>query len=140
MMKQYKRPDDNQYAAQDVLGDVLVGYLAYPNTFLLGGNTGTTNSFVGVDPGNLTNGVYNVDTLADGDNFGCFAFQLLQNGIPDALNNDLGILSQATDLVNNALSPVLGDLSCPQLGQFNQGLFNDFPGYKYSPTGPDTNY
>ncbi|KAL9082067.1 MAG: hypothetical protein Q9159_006754 [Coniocarpon cinnabarinum] len=136
----YKRPTDNDYEAQDVAGDVLVGYLAYPNTLLIGGNTGKVNTFTGVDPGNFTNGVYNAQTLAEGDNFACFAFQLLQNGIPDALNNDLGAISQATALVNNALSPVLGDLSCPALSQFDQGLFNKFPGYKYSPTGPDTNY
>lgn len=59
----YKRPNDNQYASQDVVGDVLLGYFAYPDTLLIGGNTGTVNSFTGLDPGNLTDGVYKAQTL-----------------------------------------------------------------------------
>ena len=123
----------------DPLGSAL-GYAAYPNTLLIGGNTGTVDSFTGVSPGDLSGGVYDIDTLFEGDNFACFAFQLLENGLPDFLKPDVGELSAATDLVNDALAPVLGDLSCPQLSKFDQGLFNKFPGYTYSPSGPDTNY
>jgi hypothetical protein len=63
------------------VGDVALGYLAYPETLKFGGNTGTVNSFTGVDVANLTGGVYNAQTLFQGDNFQCFAFQIAQNGI-----------------------------------------------------------
>lgn len=136
----YRRPSDNQYTAQDVALDVGIGYAAYPNTLKFGGNTGTPNSFVGLDVENITGGAFNAETLLEGNNFGCFAFNLAEQGIPDFLDNIVNDLTPITDLVNQYIGPVIANLSCPQLGQFDLGLFNQFPGYKYSPTGPDTNY
>lgn len=66
--------------------------------------------------------------------------QLLQQGIPNFINKLVNDLSAATDLVNKYVGPIVGGLSCPELGKFQFGLFDHFPGYKYSPTGPDTNY
>lgn len=133
-------PSFLQWLSADLTGRVALGYAAYPNTLLIGGNTGTVNSFTGVSPGDLSDGVYNLDTLFEGDNFACFAFQLLENGLPDFLKPDVGKLSTTTNLINKALAPILGNLSCPALSTFDQGLFNQFPGYTYSPTGPATNY
>ena len=39
-----------------------------------------------------------------------------------------------------ALPQVFDTLNCPQLGKFDQSLFNQFPGHTYSPTSPATNY
>lgn len=36
----------------------------------IGGNTGTVNSFTGVDLGDTTGGVYNAQTLFEGNNLG----------------------------------------------------------------------
>lgn len=105
-----------------------------------GGNTGAVNTFTGLDVANLTGGILNAENLFTGDNFACFSFLLLQQGIPNFLDLAINDLAPATDLVNDALAPVTGNLSCPQLGNFSFGIFDQFPGYKYSPTGPDTNY
>ncbi|GME35481.1 hypothetical protein GTA08_BOTSDO05233 [Neofusicoccum parvum] len=130
----YRRPSSNQYSLVSVVADLAIGFVRDPSTIKFGGNTGTPNSFVGVDVGDLTGGVYNADTLLEGNNLGCFFLQAAQAGLPDILNGVLSDLAPALDLLNSAVSPVLADLACPQLEQYNQGLFNQFPGAKYHPT------
>ncbi|KAJ5115843.1 hypothetical protein N7456_000191 [Penicillium angulare] len=136
----YKRPTISPYGLADVALDVGIGYLAYPNTLRFGGNTGSVNSFTGVAVSDLTGGVLDAKNLFEGDNFACFAFVLLQQGIPDFLKGPLADINNATSFLKPFLSPILDKLECPELGDFDQSLFNDFPGYKYSPTGPATNY
>jgi hypothetical protein len=65
--------------------DLTAAALEYPQFLDVGGNTGKTNTFTGVDLQNLTGGVYNVQTLAQGDNAACFAFQYSQQAAPDLL-------------------------------------------------------
>ncbi|CAK1367452.1 unnamed protein product [Cercospora beticola] len=136
----YRRPSYAPYEAQDVVGDVAIGYLAYPRTLKFGGNTGRVNTFTGVNVANLTGGVYSARTLFTGNNFACFSFQLLQQGIPDALNNVIGNLSPITALLNKYVGPIVGGLSCPQLAKYDYSLFDQFPGRKYNPKGPATNF
>ena len=114
---------------------MLIGYAAYPQTFRLGGNTGKPNSYTGVDVENLTRGAFNAETLFQGNNFQCFAFQLLQNGLPDFLKGPLGKLNKAIDKVSTAFDPVFGAANCPTLGKYDQSLFNSYPGRKYNPQG-----
>lgn len=99
----------------------------------IGGNTGQINSFTGVDPGDLSGGVYNGATLLEGNNLGCFAFQAAQQVIPSFLQGVLGNLAPIISLVNEYINPVLSELNCPALLTFNQSAFNQFPGYKYNP-------
>jgi hypothetical protein len=105
-----------------------------------GGNTGKVNTFTGVNVADLTGGAFSDSTLFQGNNFACFAFSLLQQGIPNFLNNPLNDLAPVTNLINKYVGPIVGGLSCPQQGAYSFGVFDHFPGYKYSPTGPDTNY
>lgn len=65
------------------VGDVLVNNAMYPGIVGIGGNTGTTNSYVGVDTGNLTGGGFNAGSLAEGNNAVCFFLQASQQGMPD---------------------------------------------------------
>jgi hypothetical protein len=136
----YRRPTSNQYTANDVAEDVGIGYAAYPGTLKIGGNTGTPNSFVGVSVEDLSGGVFNAQNLFTGDNFACFAFSLAQQGVPSFLKGPLSSINKALALVEQYISPITSALNCPELGQYDQGLFNSFPGYTYSPTGPATNY
>ncbi|KAI9728366.1 MAG: hypothetical protein M1828_003766 [Chrysothrix sp. TS-e1954] len=136
----YRRPTSNQYTAIDVVGDLAIGYLAYPSTLRFGGNTGTPNSFTGVSITNLTGNLYNAQTLFTGNNFACFTFQLTQQAVPDFVKGPLSEINAATKLLNANIDPLLAPLACPQLGKYDQGLFNSYPGRTYSPTGPDTNY
>lgn len=55
----YKRPSSNPYGAVPAFADVAILATKYPEIVQFGGNTGTVNSFVGVDPGDLSGGVYN---------------------------------------------------------------------------------
>lgn len=136
----YKRPAISPYGLADVAADVGIGYLAYPDTLKIGGNTGKVNSFTGVQVEDLTGGVLNGKNLFEGDNFACFVFVLAQQAIPHFLKGPLEDINNATSFLNPFLDPILNVLECPELGRFDQSLFNDFPGYKYSPKGPATNY
>ena len=120
--------------------DLAIGYLAYPGTLKIGGNPGKVNSFVGVELSNLTGGVFDIASLFEGDNFGCFLFLIAQQAIPHFLKGPLAAINNATAFLKPFLDPLLSGLECPELGQYDQSLFNDFPGYQYNPTGPATNY
>ncbi|KAL9076215.1 MAG: hypothetical protein Q9157_003750 [Trypethelium eluteriae] len=136
----YRRPSTNQYTAVEVAIDVATGYVAYPGSLKIGGNTGTPNSFVGVSVENLTSGVYNAETLFEGDNFACFAFNVAEQGLPDFLQGAGSALNNATAFLQQYLSPITSELNCSQLAQYDAGVLNSFPGYHYSPTGPDNSY
>jgi hypothetical protein len=114
--------------------DVAILATKYPQIVQFGGNTGTTNSFVGVDTGDITGGVFNAETLLQGDNLGCFFFQAAQQGIPSILKGLMADLAPVISLVNQYISPVLNDLNCPALNTFDQSAFYQFPGYSYHPT------
>lgn len=136
----YRRPSDRPYTAADVFADVGLGYAAYPKTLKFGGNTGKPNSFVGLNVADLSGGVFNAKDLFDDNNLACFSYSILQQAIPDFLNKALNDLAPVTDLINKYFGPIVGGLSCPQQGKYDVGLFDQFPGYKYKPTGPATNY
>jgi hypothetical protein len=89
-------------------------------------NTGTTNSFTPVDVANLTGGLYNSETLLDGNNFACFAYQLSAQAKPDIL---LGALDQLTD----AVGKITSSLACPQLKSIDTKQLQALPGYKKQP-------
>lgn len=139
----YKRPSSNEYNAVNVFQDLGVQFLAYPDSFRLGGNTNGVNTYGGVDLSDLTGGAMNLDYLLDisGKNATCFYAQFVQAIIPDAAAVALGELSAITDLVNKYIKTIVpSGLDCPVVDEFDQTLFNKYPGHTYSPTGPATNY
>jgi hypothetical protein len=89
-------------------------------------NTGTPNSFTGVDITNLTGGLFNGATLAEGNNLGCFVYQFASQAKPDAL---IGPLNQLTGVVGDLIAP----LSCPQLKAIDDSQLRAFPGYSKNP-------
>ena len=131
----YKRPSSNPYGAVAAVADVAILIAKNPSIVEIGGNTGTVNSFTGVDPGDLTGGVYDAVTLLEGNNFGCFAFQAVQQIIPDALQGLVGDLGALIELVGQYVDPVLSELECPALTTFNSTALEGFPGYKYKVAG-----
>ena len=70
----------------------------------------------------------------------CFYAQLAQSLIPDSANLLLSELSPITSLVADFIKPITSGLDCPIVDKFDQSLFNQYPGQKYRPTGPATNY
>ncbi|KAF2658637.1 Cloroperoxidase [Lophiostoma macrostomum CBS 122681] len=132
----YRRPSSNPYDAARAAADVAILATRYPSIVAVGGNTGTVNSFTGVDLGNLTGGVYDAQTLLQGNNALCFAFQAAQQGIPSALSGIISNIGPIVQLVGNYVNPVTSALNCPALNSFNQSAFNQFPGAGYRPGPP----
>lgn len=78
----YRRPTTSQYNVVEVVADLQISNAAYPGITRVGGNTGTTDSFTGVDLQDLTGGVFNSATLFDGNNAACFLYQATLAAMP----------------------------------------------------------
>lgn len=78
----YRRPTTNQYNLVEVVADLVISNAAYPGILRIGGNTGTTDSFTGVDLQDLTGGVFNSETLLDGNSGACFLYQATLAAMP----------------------------------------------------------
>ena len=84
----------------------------------MGGNTGTTNSFTGVDLGDITGGAYHTQDLLDPTKFVCFFYQLTLAAVPDFLRSQaLGsVLQTALTLLHSKIDPYV-DPSCAKIGK-----------------------
>lgn len=129
----YRRPSNNPYDAARAAADVAILATRYPSVVRFGGNTGTVNSFTGVNVGDITGGVYNAQTLLQGNNALCFAFQAAQQGIPAALRGIVSAIGPVVALVAQFVNPVTQALNCPALNTFDQSAFNQYPGASYRP-------
>lgn len=114
------------------------------------GNTGTVNSFTGVDIADLTGGVVssiakkasppsdpelicslfqlNAETLLQGNNLICFAFAAARQGVPSVLGGVVTLVGNALGFLDSKLNTILPGLGCPELDKFNLGVFSQFPG------------
>jgi len=122
----YRRPIAYPYEVEYFLADLVNAALLHPKFLDIGGNTGTTNSFTGVDIKNLTGGVFNAQTLAQDNNLGCFIYQVAAQAKPDIL---LGPLNLLTSTVGNLVSK----LGCPKLQAIDVNNFSRYPGYSKAP-------
>ena len=93
---------------------------------MLRSNTGTPNSFTGIDIADLTGGVFNAATLTQGNNFACYVYQLAAQAKPD-------ILLGALDALTSAVGSIIGGLSCPQLKAIDTSQLEKLPGYSRQP-------
>ena len=112
----------------------------HPEFGSVGGNTGQTNSFTGVDPQNLTGGVYTSSNLLQGNNAICYGLQLSLMEAPDILSGFYSDIDAAVAALGTAINQAISALGCPKLNAIDKGQFtNDFapyPGYtKLSSTG-----
>ncbi|KAH3920339.1 hypothetical protein HBI56_068800 [Parastagonospora nodorum] len=118
----YRRAIEYPYETTYFVGDALNAIALHPKFLDIGGNTGTPDSFTGVDIGDLTGGVFNAETLTQGNNFGCFLYQVAAQAKPDIL---LGPL----DALTGAIGSIIGQLGCPQLKAIDQSQLAKLPGY-----------
>jgi len=123
----YRRAYEYPYEVTYFLADVNAAAALHPKFLSIGGNTGTPNSFTGVDIANLSGGVFNAATLTQGNNLGCFAFQAATQANADLVS---GLLQPVTSTLSSALSPVVGALQCPQLKAIDKAQLRKFPGYR----------
>ncbi|KAK5629989.1 hypothetical protein RRF57_005704 [Xylaria bambusicola] len=132
----YKRHPVDYYTIPYLTADGLAVALRYPQFLSVGGNTGTTNSFVGVDPADLTNGVYNATSLLKGNNAFCFGMQLVPQMAPDLLSGLYNDITNALSTLTSAVDNATSGLGCPQLSGINKKKLTKFPGYtKLNPNG-----
>lgn len=100
------------------------------------------NSFTGVDVGNLTGGILNGETLLEGNNLLCLAFEVVKTAAPNELSTLFTLIEEPLQLITNSLGSALANLSCPAFsdltvgGQsFEKGIQSKFPGAKKSRGG-----
>jgi hypothetical protein len=104
-----RRHPANQWTLADIVAAVAQQAVAYPSTTGVGGNTGTVNSFAGIDLGDLTGGAYNAQALQDPYKLGCFISNTIQSQAPTALQGLLSgsQLQAALDSISTKLNPML---------------------------------
>jgi hypothetical protein len=164
----HERIPDNWYK-RNVLDEYTIPYFSldnlemasqHPEFLSVGGNTGmffqmvdvyntnvsqgTVDSFVGVDPADLTGGVFNGATLLEGyvvdsltqwveslltkrrsNNLACFAMQAAVQQLPDVLS---GVLTDD----GSRISQLTSSLGCPKLNNIDKDQFSKYPGYTNS--------
>ncbi|EGP86845.1 unnamed protein product [Zymoseptoria tritici ST99CH_3D1] len=120
----YKRPTSQPMNTVDTNVDTAVNDRMYPGIIKFGGNTGTVNSFTGVDLGDLTGGVFNGATLGEGNNLSCFFLRASQAGLVDAGSPVTGAVGAALNLLTKTLGPQAQALGCPELKSLNNNLFS----------------
>ena len=107
--------------------------LAHPQFLSIGGNTGKVNTFLGIDPANLTGGVYTADNILQGNNAICYGLELSLQEAPDLLSGLYSDIDAATDALGTAINKATNGLGCPTLNNINKGQFAQdfapFPGY-----------
>ncbi|PQE08453.1 hypothetical protein CJF30_00005322 [Rutstroemia sp. NJR-2017a BBW] len=124
----YKRAIGDEYGIVNFNLDVVTAALQYPEFLDIGGNTGEVGTFTGVDVEDLTGGVYNAQTLTQGDNAICLAYQFAQQAAPDLLKGLFSSITQPLSQLNDALGKVFATLSCPQLEKIDTSQFSKYPG------------
>jgi hypothetical protein len=103
--------------------------LQYPEFLSIGGNTGSVNTFTGVDLQNLTGGVFSANNLLEGNNAICFGFEASLQEAPDVLSSLYSDVQPALDALGSAIDQVTSGLGCPTLSEINTSQFLQFPGY-----------
>ncbi|KAG8678652.1 hypothetical protein FRC09_019665 [Ceratobasidium sp. 395] len=130
----HERIPDNWYRRNSAYGlvpyiaDIAYAGIQHPEFLSIGGNTGTVNSFAGIDLGNLTGGIYNLGNLLEGNNLLCFVSQAAQQLLPDVLKSVLSGLTSNLGLSNFSEIPVLSSAGCLKMANFNQSALAIFPG------------
>lgn len=116
----YRRPLGviNEYSPVSFAQDLLQMAAIVPEAVSIGGNTGTVNSFTGVDLGNITGGAYETSDLLNPTKFVCYFYQLTLAVVPDFLRSDaLGsLLGGALNLLQSEIGPLV-DPSCAKIGE-----------------------
>lgn len=117
----YRRPKGALYGYSPVsfATDLLAMAEIVPSVVSVGGNTGTVNSFTGIDLGDITGGAYGVGDLADPTKFSCFFYQLMLAVVPDILRSRFldGVIETALGLLSTTLDPFI-DPECAKIGRF----------------------
>lgn len=107
--------------------------------YSLGGNTGSVNSFVGLDLSDVTGGVLNSTNLLENNNLLCFVFEVVKTAAPNILSNLFATVAEPLEILTNSIGVGLLNISCPAFKDLTvggksllAGLQAQFPGAKKS--------
>ena len=129
----YKRNPIDYYTIPYLSVDIDTMAVPHPEFLSIGGNTGTVNTFTGVDPANLTGGVYTAGNLLQGNNLICYGLELSLQEAPDLLSGLYSDIDAAMDALGTAIDKATDGLGCPTLNAINRGQFAEdfapYPGY-----------
>ena len=135
----YKRNPVDAYTIPYLSVDAQAMALPHPQFFAVGGNTGQVNTFTGINPANLTGGVYTDGNILQGNNLICYGLELSLQEAPDFLSGLYSDVNSAQDALGTAINEATGALGCPKLNAINKGQFKQdfakYPGYSKLKTG-----
>ena len=109
----YKRAVGDEYTIPFFMLDFVQEASLYPKFLDIGGNLGTTNSFTGVDVGNLTNNVYTPERLLQGNNLFCFAYEAAFQSVTDQAKALGGTLTSLIENASPQAAQAIAALGCP---------------------------
>jgi len=126
----YTRNAADPYGITGLTLDTQAMGLQHPEFEVPGGNTGTKNSYVGLDPSDLSGGVINAGNLATNNNAVCLAYQATLQFLPDVLRGVLNDVSGAISSsgLGDQFSSITKSLDCPQLQNIDESQFSNYPG------------
>jgi hypothetical protein len=101
--------------------DLLYLFARHPKLMSIGGNTGTVDTFTGVDFADLLGGVVNVPTLLEGNNLVCFVLEIVKTIAPNMLSSLFKTIGGPLDFLSAVLSAPLLDLACPAFVDLTAG-------------------
>ena len=145
----YRRANDDPWTLADILISTAQQCESYPGNCLVGGNTGTVNSFSGVDLGDISGGLINsAEDLSDPDRMGCFISQAIQADAPSFLDNVFNgaalteVLALIPTMLMPALAPLTASGACPNLppGKSVMAYGKGYPGAQFPDSGPRQPY
>jgi hypothetical protein len=114
----YKRAISNPYSVAAFTLDTQRVNAYEPRARNIGANTGTVNSFAGLDTSNPAPATLNLAKLAEGNNGACYLYQSAALARVDAVKSATGALLAA---VNNIVAQYLAvPAGCPELQAFFQ--------------------
>ncbi|KAF8912302.1 hypothetical protein CPB85DRAFT_1389693 [Mucidula mucida] len=89
----------------------------------VGGNTGTVDSFTPISLGDFTGGVFNAESLLEGNNLSCFIQQAAMSVTPDFAKG-----SVSDTMVSQYVTSHFAGLGCPELTKWDSSVFGIYPG------------
>jgi hypothetical protein len=125
----YRRPVGalNEYSPLSFAQDLLTMSQTVPGVVAIGGNTGTVNSFTGVDLADITGGAYHTADLLNPQKFVCYFYQIILAVVPDILRSRLlgAVLGTALNLLSSKLTPLI-DPQCATICESSWLFFMSF--------------
>ncbi|KAF2994254.1 hypothetical protein E8E13_001492 [Curvularia kusanoi] len=115
--------------------DLVSWVMKHPELGSIGGNTGTVNSFSGLELHNISGGLLNSVSLLEDNNLMCFVMEVLKTFLPNSLSPLLATLTAPINMVSDVLTGPITSLACPAWKDLTQGgeplwdvIQQNFPG------------